>query len=315
VSFLIGLIILVLHAALIVMAVPAVSCVLGVLRARLAGRIGPALLQPVRDWQRLLRKQPVLPESASPVLLAAPLVSVTALAAAALLVPSFALGMATAPVADLIVLAGLLAASRVATALGALDSGTALGGVAAARAMSLAALTEPVLLLAVFVVASMAGSANLDAVAGALREGGSGLRVSLGLALVAVAIVALVEAGRFQARGSTLGLGMDTSYLSLSGWHLAVAEYAAGLRLVVWLSLLLAMFVPAGIAPAGAGLLAWIAGLLAWVVKMAVLTAGLALIEAGRPALRWTWAPELLGMALLLGLLAAVFLFVSQGLA
>jgi formate hydrogenlyase subunit 4 len=112
-----------------------------------------------------------------------------------------------------------------------------------------------------------------------------------------------------------LGLGVDTSSLALSGWHLAVAEYAAGLRLVVWLSLLLVMFVPVGIAPAGAGLLAWIVGLAAWLVKMAVLAGGLALMEAGRPALRWSWAPELLGMALLLGLLAAVFLFIGQGLA
>jgi formate hydrogenlyase subunit 4 len=112
-----------------------------------------------------------------------------------------------------------------------------------------------------------------------------------------------------------LGLGQDTAAAALSGWHLAIAETASALRLVVWLALLLAMFVPAGIAAAGAGVLAWVGGLLAWVLKMAILTIGLALIEAGRPALRWSWAPELLGMAFLLGLLAAVFLFIGQGLA
>jgi formate hydrogenlyase subunit 4 len=135
------------------------------------------------------------------------------------------------------------------------------------------------------------------------------------LALAAAAIVAMVEAGRFGGHGSLLGLGADTSRLALSGWHLAAAEYAAWLRLVVWLSLLLVMFVPVGIAPAGAGLVAWIVGLAAWGAKMAALAAGLALMEAGRPALRWSWAPELLGMALLLALLAAVFLFIGQGLA
>jgi formate hydrogenlyase subunit 4 len=315
VSIVLGLLILVVHAGLIVVTVPVLAGMLGVLRARLAGRVGPPFLQPMRDIQRLLRKQPVLPESASPLLPIAPLVSLACLAVAALLVPSFALGMATAPVADLVVIAGLLATSRLATSLAALDAGAAISGLAASRAMSLAVLTEPALLLAVFVVATMAGSTNLDSVAGALREGGSALRVSLGLALLATAIVALVEAGRFQGRGSVLGLGQDTAALSLSGWHLAVAEAASALRLVVWLALLLALFVPVGVAAAGAGLLAWIVGLLAWVVKMAALTAGLALIEAGRPALRWSWAPELLGMALLLGLLAAVFLFIGQGLA
>ena len=235
-SIVLGLLILVLHAALIVVTIPVLAGMLGVLRARLAGRLGPPFLQPVRDMQRLLRKHPVLPESASPLLPIAPLVSLACLAAAALLVPSFALGMATAPVADLVVIAGLLAASRLAMSLAALDAGAAISGMAASRAMSLAVLTEPALLLAVFVVATMAGSTNLDSVAGALREGGSALRVSLGLALLATAIVALVEAGRFQGRGSVLGLGQDTAALTLSGWHLAVAETASALRLVVWLA-------------------------------------------------------------------------------
>ncbi len=310
-----GLIALLLHAMLMAVGTLMLAGVLGMLRARLAGRAGAPLLQPLRDLRRLARKQPVLPESASPLLVAAPLMSLVTMAAAALLVPSFALGMASAPAADLIVLAGLLAASRIAMALAGLDSGASIGGLAASRVMSLAVLTEPALLLVVFAVATMTGSTNLDAVAGALREGGSSLRVSLGLALAAAAIVAMVEAGRFQEEGSMLGLGRDTSRLVFSGWHLAVAEYAAGLRLLVWLSLLIVMFVPAGIAPAGGGLVAWVTGLLAWIGKLAVMTAVLALVDAGRPALRWTHGPELLGVALLLGLLAAVFLFISQGLA
>ena len=313
-SSLVALLILLLHAGLMGLAVPALLGLLGVVQARLAGRAGPSLLQPWRDLRRLARKQPVLPESASPLLLAGPLVALTCLVAAALLVPSFALGMASAPAADLLVLAGLLAASRMAMAATAMESGGAIGSLSAGRAMSLAVLTEPVLLLVVFAVATMAGSTNLDSVAGALREGGSALRVSLGLGLAAAAIVALVETGRFQG-GSVLGLGQDTAALTLSGWHLAAADCAAALRLVVWLSLLVVVFVPMGIAPVGAGLGAWVVGLVAWLTKMAVLAAVLTLVQAGRPALRWGAAPGLLGVALLLSVLAAVFLFIGQGLA
>ena len=313
-STLVALLLLVLHAGLMAAAVPVLAGVLGALRARLTGRGGPPLLQPWRDLRRLARKQPVLPESASPLLFAGPVVALACLAVAALLVPSFTLGMASAPAADLVVIAGLLGAARLAMGLAALESGTSIGGLAASRGMSLAVLTEPVLLLVVFAVATMAGSTNLDSAAGSLRDAGSALLVSLGLGLAAAAILALVETGRFQG-GSVLGLGRDTAALSFSGWHLAAAECAAGLRLVVWLSLLLVMFVPVGIAPAAAGVSAWAVGLVAWLVKMGLLIAGLALIEVGRPALRWSTAPGLVGVALLLGVLAAVFLFVGQGLA
>jgi formate hydrogenlyase subunit 4 len=310
-----GLVTFALHAGLMLVAAPLLACGLGALRARLAGRAGPPLLQPLRDLRRLARKQPVLPESAPAWLAIAPLVSVAAIGTAALLIPSFALGMATAPAADLIVIVGLLATARLVTAMAGLAAGASIGGIAAGRRMSLAVLTEPALLLVVFALAIIAGSTNVDTIAGTLRDTNAGLRVSLGLAVAAATIVGLVEAGRFQSRGSVLGLGQDTATLVFSGWHLATAEYASALLLVVWLSLLVVMFVPIGIAAADSGPVAWAIGILAWAAKLIALAVGLALFEAARPPLRWSDVPELLGAALLLALLAAVFLFVGQGLA
>ena len=309
---------LLLHAALMPLAAVALAGVLGWLRARLQGRAGPPVLQPWRDLRRLARKQPVLPD-ASPLLAAAPMASLAATGAAALLVPSFTLGMASAPLADLIVLAGLLALSRWAMALAGLDAGAASGGMAAGRAMSLATLSEPALLLVVFAVAGAAGSTNLDAVAASVRDDGAGLRVASGLALLAAAIVALAESGRLPvadpgAAGELLP-GPDAAALAFSGWHLALLEAAAALRLLAWLSLLVALFLPAGIAPAGSGPLAWAAGLAAWVAKLAVMAVALALFEARRPTMRRARLPELLGAAVLLGLLAAAFLFVGERLA
>jgi formate hydrogenlyase subunit 4 len=307
-----GVLALLLHAALMAVATPALAGAMSALRSRLGGHAGAPLLQPFRDLRRLARKQPLLPESASPALAAAPLVGLAALALAALLVPSFTLDMTSAPAADLIVIAGLLATARIAVAVTGLDSGDAIGGLAAGRVMAAATLAEPALLLTIFAVATMAGSTNLNAVAGALREGGAGLRVSLGLGLAAAATVGVVEAGQL-AGGGVLGPGQDTSRLALSGWHLAVAMYGGWLRLLVWLSLLTAMFAPAGIATASGGALAWLGGLLAWGAKVAGLAVMLVLFEAGRPALRLSHRPAVLGIALLLALLAVVFLFVGQG--
>ena len=314
-----GLLTLLLHAALMAAAAPVLTGLLRWMRGRLLGRDGPPVLQPWRDLRRLARKQPVLPENASWLLAAAPMMSLTAVAAAALLVPSFALGMATAPAADLIVLAGLLTASRWAMALAGLESGTAAGGLGSSRSMSVAVLAEPALLLVVFALATMAGSTNLDFIAATLRDGASELRVSLGLALAAAVIVALAETGRLPVADAAathdLAMAEQATWLAFSGWHLALAEAAGSLRLLVWLSLLAVLFLPAGIAPAGAGPVGWVVGLLAWAAKIGALSAALATFEAATASMRRSRVPEFLGIALLLGLLAALFLFVSQGFA
>ena len=118
---------LLLHAALVLAAAPVLAGALRLARARLEGRRGPPLSQGWRDLARLSRKRPVLAQDASWVFAAVPGVCATATVAAALLVPSFALGMATAPLSDLLVVAGLLALARCVLALAGLDAGAAAG--------------------------------------------------------------------------------------------------------------------------------------------------------------------------------------------
>ena len=306
-----------LHAALLLALAPVLAGGLRSARARLLGRGGPPVMQGWRDLARLARKQPVLADDASWLFAAVPGACLTAVLAAALLVPSFALGMATAPLSDLLVIAGLLGLARVALGLAALDTGTAFGGIGASRAGLVAAFAEPALLLVVLVVALLAGTTNLDLVAETLRGGGQGLRVSLGLALLAACAVSLAENGRLSADNSAthpeLTMVHEAMTLEYSGRHLALVEYAAALRLLLWLTLIAAVFLPFGIAPAGAGLLAWLVGLLAWAGKVGGLAAALAVLEASVAGMRVFRPPEFLGAALLLALVAAVLLFVSQG--
>jgi formate hydrogenlyase subunit 4 len=308
----------VLHIALILAAAPLLTGAVRWAKARLMGRRGPSPLQPVRDLAKLLRKRPVLAENASAVSRVAPYVAVAATMLAAALIPSFARGMLFAPTADLVLVAGLLALARVAMALAGMDVGTAFGGLGAAREMSFAALAEPALLLGAMSLAILAGTTNLDAIAGALLEGGLGLRVSLGLALVALLGVAVAENARIPVDNPATHLELtmvhEAMILEASGRHLALWDYQAALRLTLWLALLAAVFLPAGLAPPGAGPSAWAAGLVAWVVKMAALGFALAVFESSIAKMRVFRVPEFLGAALLLGLLGAIYLFVSTGL-
>ena len=323
-SALAGLLVLLIHMALMLAAAPVVLGLIRRLKARMVGRAGPPVVQPLLDLARLLRKQPVVADGTSWVLRAAPLASLAATVAAASLVPSFALGMATSGIADLLAIAGLLAVARVTVALAAMDTGTAVGGIGASREMTFSVFSEPVFFLVVFTLALLAGTTNLDTVVGLISSGTFGLRISLALALVATLVVALVECGRIPVDNpaSHLELTMvhEAMVLELSGRHLAMIELAAALRLLIWMSLIAVIFAPFGIAVGdadGASLAPWLwaLGIAAWALKIGLMSAGLAAFETTRAKLRVFRVPEMLGMALLLGLLAAIFLFVSQGFA
>jgi formate hydrogenlyase subunit 4 len=302
-TLLIGLFLESLHIALMLAAAPVLAGLLAHAEARFAGRNGPPILQPWHDLRRLIRKQPVLAENASALFRAAPLAGFAATATAAALVPSFSLGMATAPCADLLVIAGLLAAARIAPALGAMDVGTAAGGLDASRAISVAVRAGPALLLVFLTLALLAGSTNLDGIAEALRDGPPGPRVALGLALLATLIIARADTGP------------PVSALEYGGAELALIDATVALRRLLWLDLMAAIFLPFGIAPAGAGPVAWVIGLAAWLLKILALAAVLALVDAAAARTRLPRRAEWLGVAMLLGLLAAGFVFLGTGLA
>ncbi len=315
---LIALVVQLLHLLLMLLAAPVALGLSRRAAARLAGRAGPSVLQPLRDLRRLLRKQAVFAETASKPFEAAPSLAFAALLLAAALVPSFALGMAAARMADLIVVAGLLMLSRATLALAAMESGTAVGGLGASRAMALVAFTEPALLFAILPLALLLGTTNLDVMAGVLREGTIGVRLPLLLAVAAVVVVAVARlAGPATGPATPLreaAMAEEALGEEYSGRHLALLLWGTALRRLIWLSLVADLALPFGLGEATGSPLGWLVGALAWVVKIVVLTLALALWQAGRAARPGRLA-EACGIALLLGGLAVAFLFAAQGLA
>jgi formate hydrogenlyase subunit 4 len=298
-NLLVGFIAQVLHIALIAVAAPTITGVASWLQARLSGRHGPPLLQPWRDLKRLLRKQAMMPESASAVTEVAPTVCVAAVAVAASLVPSFALGMAFGPFADMVVIAGLLFAARASLALAAMDAGVALGGIGASRAMLLGCASEAALLLAVFVFALFASSSNIDAIATTLRDADTAWPTGALLAAAAVILVALVD-GEVLRR--------ETTPLELTGIDLALVEIADALRLLTWFNLIGAVLLPFGMANADADLGSWLIGLVSWLLRTALFTGVVATLRVVHGRLRLPRALGMLGVAMLFGILAVIVL-------
>jgi formate hydrogenlyase subunit 4 len=171
------------------------------------------------------------------------------------------------------------------------------------------------MIMIVFTVALVAGSTQLSAIANFMLDHAT-LRVSLGLAAVGLIVVAVAENARIPVDNPATHLELtmvhEAMVLEYSGRHLAVIEFAAALKLLLYVSLIACIFVPWGIAPAGAGVGAMAIGLAAYVGKLFAGGFLLVLAETSVAKMRVFRVPEFLGIALMLGLLGTLLLFVSR---
>jgi formate hydrogenlyase subunit 4 len=285
-------------------------------KARMLLRQGPSLIQPYRDLARLMRKEVVLAENASWLFRVIPYLIFAATWVAASLVPTFRTGLMFSWSADLIAIIALLGSARFFLALAGLDVGTSFGGIGSSREVMIASLAEPAMIMIVFTVALIAGSTQLSTMAAYLVSSEVGLRVSLGLALVSLIMVAIAENARIPVDNPTTHLELtmvhEAMVLEYSGRHLALIDLTASLKLLLYVSLIACLFTPWGLVPSGAGLGALAIGVGAYLAKLAVGGCLLALFETSIAKMRVFRVPEFLGAALMLGLLATLLLFVSR---
>ena len=286
------------------------------LKARLVGRRGPPVTQPYRDLLRLLRKEVVLAHSASWLFRVTPYLVFATTWVAAALVPTFAVGLVFSNAADMIAIVALLGSARFLLALAGLDVGTSFGGIGSSREMMIASLAEPAMLMVVFTLSLLAGSTQLSSIAASMQGSDVGLRVSLALALVGLVMVAIAENARIPVDNPATHLELtmvhEAMILEYSGRHLALIEAASHLKLLLYVSVIVCLFFPWGIAVSGQGLAAYLAGLAVYVLKLAAGGFLLAVFETTIAKMRVFRVPDFLGAALMLGFLATLLLFVSR---
>jgi len=298
---------------------PLLTGIVRKVKARLLGRRGPTLIQPYRDLLRLLRKEVVLAPSASWLFRVIPYTTFAAIWLAAAIVPTFTTGLMTSRIADLIALVALLGSARFGLALAGMDVGTSFGGIGSSREMMIASLAEPAMLMVTFTVALLVRSTSLPHISEFMLTHAVGIRISLLLGLISLAMVAIAENARIPVDNPATHLELtmvhEAMVLEYSGRHLALIEAASMVKLLLYLSLIVAMFLPWGMgielplgwAALGIGLGAYAAKLMVGAVLLGVFETAIAKMRVFRVA-------EFLGGAFLLGILAAIFLYVSEGL-
>jgi len=303
---------------LVLLLSPLLTGLVRTMKARLLRRQGPPVLQPYRDLFRLMRKEVVLAQSASWLFRVVPYIVFAGTWVAASLVPTFGEGLLFSWTADLIALIALLGSARFFLALAGLDVGTSFGGIGSSREVMIASLAEPAMLMIVFTLALIVGSTQLSVMAAHMTSGEVGLRVSLGLALLALIMVAIAENARIPIDNPATHLELtmvhEAMVLEYSGRHLALIDLASELKLLFYVSVIACLFTPWGIAPPNASPTAIAIGIVSYVAKLAVGAVLLALFETSIAKMRVFRVPAFLGAALMLGLLGTLLLFVSGSL-
>jgi formate hydrogenlyase subunit 4 len=310
-----GFLLQLLHLLAVPALAPGLTGLVRLVKARLTGKRGAPLWQPYLDLLRLLRKDAVVADGASWLFRVTPYLVFTAIWLGVALVPAFTSDLLLAPTADLIALVALLGSARFFMALAGLDVGTSFGGIGSSREMMIASLAEPAMLMVIFTVSLLVHSTSLAQVSQFLSEPGVGLRVSLGLGLIAIVMVAIAENARVPVDNPATHLELtmvhEAMILEYSGRHLALMEAAAMLKLLLYVSLIGCIFFPWGMAHAGGSAAALALGAAAYVAKIALGGVLLGLFETSIAKMRVFRVSEFLAAALLLAILATILLYVS----
>jgi formate hydrogenlyase subunit 4 len=295
---------------------PALTGYVRWLKARLQGRRGAPPWQPYFELRKLFGKEVVQSNTASWVFTLTPLVVFATSATVASFVPLVIAPPDPLVAGDLFAAVYLLLLGTFFLALGGLDTGSPFGGMGASREMTVAALTEPTVALSIVALALNAGSTGFsEIVARTIAEPARALGPGHLLAFAALFIVTLAETGRLPVDNPSTHLELtmihEAMVLEYSGPYLALIEWGASVKLLIFLVLAANLFMPWGIALTLAPL-ALAGGLASVIVKLLVLASAIAILETRVAKLRLFRVPELLSASFVLALLAVVSTFLAR---
>jgi formate hydrogenlyase subunit 4 len=229
----------------------------------------------------------VIPETASWIFSATPYIVFVTAALVGLMIPMATTDAPLSLFGGVLAVVYLLALGRFFLALGGLDTGSSFGGLGSSREMTLSAIAEPAMMLAIFTVALAASSTNLSEMAKvAVSQSWKFLAPSQMLAFAALFIVLIAETGR-------IPVDNPATHLELTMIHEAmILEYSGPYGLSSdWTA-------------RGLGL-----GLIFYLTKMLLLAGLIVLVETTNAKLRLFRVPELLMVSFIFGALALISTF------
>ncbi len=310
---------LILHIGLVLLLAPLPGGLIRKIKAFSQKRQGPPLLQEYRDLRKLFRKDVVLSERASWVFSAAPFVVFGSSVAAAALVPLLPWAGGAEFPGDVFLVISLLALGRFFLALGGMDPGSTFGGMGSSREMMISALLEPAFLVFALALGLQAGAPSFGVI---LRHAASlGTAVwhpSFLLLFFSLVLVLLGETARIPVDDPSTHLELtmvhEAMVLEYSGPLLALMEYGAAVKQLLFLTVLANVFLPFGNAAlANVGLVGVALGIPLTFAKVLAMAALAGVAEVCTVKLRLFSVPNLAAMAFIAAFLGFLNLLVFGG--
>ena len=285
---------------------------LGIMRkvkAHLQMRSGADIVQPYRDLWKLFHKDEVISIDASWVFRSAPYLIFAVLLVVGAIIPIF-VGIIQSAISDLLLVVYLFALSTFILALAGMDTGSAFGGFGSSREMTIAALTEGGLLFSLLVGAFLAGTTNLYAIADFISTLPFSAFIPVMFAFAAFTIALLAETAHFPFDNPTTHLELtmihEAMILEYSGKRLALIEWAAANKFLIFLTLGANLFFPTGFSPFDVK--SGIVFFAVYLAKILIISISIAILESAIAKFRFFRLPDLLFTSFILSVIGLILI-------
>ena len=272
---------------------------------------GPGIFQPYRDLWKLFRKQIIAPQTASWIYWATPIVAFTCMLTVPILIP--VLTNFPLPLSDMGDILGggfILTLGSFMIVLAGLDTGSAYGGIGSSRAVMVAILAEPTLIV-VFVGITLLAKAMLPFVVNHLLVGNPAVYWSPAHLFLIAAFFALllVETDRLPIHSSThieVYMIDEGRILEYSGPLLALLRWASMMKQFILYTIFCnVLLLPWGLSQEGAAL-GVVGSILALLGKFVIVACAVVFVETAQSRLRFYRYQELLAASFVFAILSIV---------
>ncbi len=271
---------------------PLLSGIIRKMKNILRMRKGAPVLQPYYNLAKLSGKDEVISEDTSWIFRATPFVLLISVLVAFLLVPLNGSGRVFPHIGDIILVIFMPALGRFFLSLAGLDAGSAFGGMGSSREMFISSLVEPVMLLSLFVVALNSGSTNPLVMAGRTTIRLSGIIAALAFFMAMIAETSRIPVDN-QETHLELTMVHEAMILEYSGRSLAMIEFAAHLKQMLFFTILASIMIPFG-------------GITAFILKILAIAAIVSVLEVSVAKMRLFRVVDFVMFAFALSIMAMV---------
>ena len=313
----INFIYLAVQILVIIMVAPLVNGIINKVKAFTQKRKGAPLLQMYFYLFKLLKKNAVVSDVSSWIFKVTPYIVFSTAVAAATLVPVTTLIAPMGFAGDIILLVYIFALGRFFMMLAALDTASTFGGMGASREAMVSILIEPSILVLLFTVGLISKSTSTYQIMNFMKGADIPLiHPVFIMVFIALFIVIIAETSRIPVDDPSTHLELtmihEAMVLEYSGRRLALMEYGAAIKQLVFITLLVNIFIPHDQIIGIAGIGAVAISLLIYLIKVISVSILIAVAEVSTVKLRLFSIPNLAALSFILAFIGFLQYFVFR---